>query len=546
MSELKFRPTAEIYDKFAMRALRDHDVAQAIYYIKRSLQLTPLRDNYMKLAELYCSTGALMEATQVLVDMYSKYPDDVDCLIALYRISLSQGHFDSAREYQARIQAREGYFDPVYSEGIPISTTTRKPLKYEIFDRDKTILELVDKILPDNPKDAISMLATIPKSSRHYVTARKRMALCKLLAGDSDGAYGECLEILSIYPDDLTALTMAIGVLAEKEETRPLMDGYVDKINSMQIKDDGEVSLKIAYAMCEAGRHEDAVRYFDMLSSHRYDIQVMQLRAIALFNSGRVEESLIAFRQIRMIYSDHCSAKYYIDEILSGRDKPFDYLLHESLGELMRRKQKLTNLATLSQEEFLAELNDPTTVSYIKWYYTVSYEEKTLTLLSKVIVDNKKYSSAVRLIRDILRDVFVQDLGKKILIEALVTSHSTTRIKAYLRHNIGFFKPMYPDCYDQLPTVLKEAYSIAFSESCSIGEGFEQRLLDSFEIVIPRIRGRESELRSPATIAGIILLLCEDKRLPTTFDDVKDRLAVTKRTFKKYCDLLGLTEKIFR
>jgi hypothetical protein len=94
--------------------------------------------------------------------------------------------------------------------------------------------------------------------------------------------------------------------------------------------------------------------------------------------------------------------------------------------------------------------------------------------------------------------------------------------------------------------VLKEAYSIAFSESCSIGEGFEQRLLDSFEIVIPRIRGRESELRSPATIAGIILLLCEDKRLPTTFEDVKDRLAVTKRTFKKYCDLLGLTEKIFR
>ena len=37
MSELKFRPTAEIYDKFAMRALRDHDVAQAIYYIKRSI-----------------------------------------------------------------------------------------------------------------------------------------------------------------------------------------------------------------------------------------------------------------------------------------------------------------------------------------------------------------------------------------------------------------------------------------------------------------------------------------------------------------------------
>ena len=545
MNEIKFRPTADIYDKFALRALRDNDTAKAIYYIKKSLSLTPLRDNYMRLAELYCSTGALMEATQVLVDMYSKYPDDVDCLIALYRIALSQGHFDSARQYQARIQEREGYFDPIYSEGID-REPPRKLLRYEIFDRDKAILETVDKMLPDNPKDAVDMLANIPKSSRHYVTARRRVALCKLILGDSDGAYGECLEILSISPDDLTALTMAIGVLAEKEDTQSLIDLYVDKINAMNINEDSDSTLKIAYAMCEAGRHVDAVRYFDMMSSHRYDPQLMQLRAIALFNSGRRDESLSAFRSMRMIYGDHCSAKYYINEISRGRTKPFDYLLHESLGELMYRKQKLTELATLTPEEFLVQLDNPEIVSYIKWYYTVSYEEKTLTILSKVIVDNKRYSSAVRLIRDILRDVFVQDLGKKILIEALIASHSTTRIKAYLRHSIGFFKPLYPDGYDELPSIVREAYSVAFSEACSIGEGFEKSLLDSFLDVIPRLRGKSEDVRSSATIAGIILLNCEDKRFPKTFEEVKYRLAVTKRTFKKYCDILGLTEKIFR
>ncbi|MBQ9728784.1 MAG: tetratricopeptide repeat protein [Clostridia bacterium] len=184
----------------------------------------------------------------------------------------------------------------------------------EIADFKKEIQTGAKALKNGDFEKAVSVLSEVEKGSKDYPSAMEMMAVAHLLSGDMEKAEAICKEVLQDRPDDIRLqATLAAAYLEQgkKEESREIA------LRLAKLDDIAPDDLyKVATVCCENDLHAEAYEKFDqLLRKAPYDGRTLYFKAVAAYNSGKLEEAERSLYELCNIYPDAEVAKYYLNEL---------------------------------------------------------------------------------------------------------------------------------------------------------------------------------------------------------------------------------------
>lgn len=272
--------------------------------------------------------------------------------------------------------------------------------------------------------NAVGEFSKVDEDNEKYVAARNYIAMCNVISDRNEQAEEECLAILRRDPDNIQALTTLAAVKSQQhktDEARELAYRLL-KIDPQ----DGEELYKIATVCCENGLHEQAYSIFCRLDERFvYDCSLLFFKAIAAYNSGKVEKSLEIFDTLLTVYPNAVTADYWHYEALKESKKPaesrrtLEYFYRLPKAECEANISFLTvfnRLSDAAAEKFCKETD---VTGAIHWCFdegdgNSSYELKLLGAMTAV------KAGLDDTVRDILLDAFLEDGVKLEMLSALV------------------------------------------------------------------------------------------------------------------------------
>lgn len=519
-----FEATANIFLELADRSLDEGNYPDCIDMLKSALKKSGDVSIGLRLFDVYCDIGLLKEAEQVLVDLYC-VDDSVEILMELYHLAETRGDNFAGYQYFGEI-ARKTFFSnteedfrDVFEEAIDRIQDDDYRLVIPFEDRVEKGISLISTDM----KAAYELLDSVPETAESYIRARNNIAFIKYLKGDNNSAYNECEYILTKDRNNVAALSMMLSISAMEKETEKC-EAIAAKINSLSF-DDYESVSKVAVSMCEAGMHADAVKYFEKINI-KYDRNIDLLMSIALYNCGRSAEAIRKLKNLHKIYGRHCPALFFI-KLMQRTNPPIPYIVHETYDEIISRKKQVEEL--LADRGNLSVL-DERIDELIYWVFKNVSDELVLRDISACLA---RYSRNT-LIDELLKDVYIMDFGKKVLIEELINNGSEGPIKVYINGRVIKTKPEYPVYFPKLEETIKRAYAVAFSEAAEQTCGFEKALADTLRKFVVFYRKNNCRFRSVATVTAILLVECKALESFGKFEDVKPILNINKKTYAEY------------
>ena len=257
-----------------------------------------------------------------------------DCYEGLAVSYMNLGMDNFAAFYYNKLLEESGGVSAEERESIlrEFLSAEENPLKFAyppaIADCSQIISEGIGYMKVGEFDRAVEEFEQIEKENPSYITARNYIAMCKIVADKLDEAEQECKALLKTDPQNVQAMTTLAACYSERgdaeaaaELARLLIDLNVDNQDEI---------YKIATVCCENNMHKEAYYMFSKLSGDIvYDKNIMYFKAVAAYNSGKVNEAFDEFDRLLAIYPDAVIARYHYDfaraAVQEGREQALSY-----------------------------------------------------------------------------------------------------------------------------------------------------------------------------------------------------------------------------
>lgn len=268
---------AEIYDDLGLY----EKCINGWFYFLDSVISEDLSDCYEGLAVSFMNLGM----DNFAAFYYNKLLEESNGVSAEERESILR-EFLSAEENPLKFA-----YPPAIADCSQIISDGISYMKTGDFDR---AVEQFEKVVEENPS---------------YMTARNYIAMCKIVADKIDEAEQECKALLKNAPDNIQAMTTLAACYSERGD-REAAAGLARRLIDLNVEDQDEI-YKIATVCCENNMHEEAYSMFSKLSGDIiYDKNIMYFKAVAAYNSGRINEAFDEFDRLLAIYPEAVIARY--------------------------------------------------------------------------------------------------------------------------------------------------------------------------------------------------------------------------------------------
>ncbi|MCM1546175.1 MAG: hypothetical protein NC033_03970 [Clostridiales bacterium] len=400
-------------------------------------------------------------------------------------------------------------------------STEKPPLRFayppRLVDYSAELEKGVEFMRNNEFDSAVEEFSKVDEGSEKYVAARNYIAMCEVISDRNEQAEEECLAILRRDPENIQALTTLAAVKSQQhksDEAKELACRLL-KINP----DDGEELYKIATVCCENGMHEQAYSIFCRLDERFvYDCSLLFFKAVAAYNSGKVEKSLEIFDTLLTIYPNAVTADYWHYEVLSESKKPadkrrvLDYFYRLPKSECEVNISFLTALNRLS-DSAAGKLCEQTDVGgAIHWCFdegdsNASYELKLLGAMSAVKCGLEDT------VRDILLDAFLQDGIKLDVLSALVEKNREGEYGIVVCNLYKRVTLVPLNLGRNKKKVFMRAYALAFSRFAMLETEYPFMLSAGAEGLYNKLdrEGRLNICRSEPALAAAIIKFSEIK-----------------------------------
>ena len=195
-----------------------------------------------------------------------------------------------------------------------------KPRFHIVGEDDSEVLKEGLELMREGAlKEARRCFCCVDTESSDYPSAAGLAAMCLLLMGEEERAQEECETLLSVYPENVQAVTTYIAVLGARGQKRHAKEVAMRLISSETRATDD--LYRIATALCETGLDEEAFKALAELKQRLpYDDNILYFYAVASYHLGKTEEAIHALEDLTTIDHRRTVAQYYLERLRRVRD----------------------------------------------------------------------------------------------------------------------------------------------------------------------------------------------------------------------------------
>ncbi|MGN1060243.1 MAG: hypothetical protein ACI4QN_00770, partial [Candidatus Coproplasma sp.] len=336
--------------------------------------------------------------------------------------------------------------------------------------------------------------------------------------------------ILEGDPDNVHALTTLSAVKSQqnkREEAKELAYRLL-KVNAT----DSDDMYKIATVCCENGLHKEAYDLFCRMDDRfAYDCSFLFFKAIAAYNSDKIEKSIQIFDTLLTIYPNAVTADYWYYVVLQESKKPFEERMELEYFYRLPRSECEANVAMLSAFNHLSDANAQKVLKEadisgaIHWCMDEGEPNATeeLRLIGAFSALKGGLDDTVR---DVLLDSFMPDHVKLELLSGRVQQNREGVYGIVLCNMYRNVTILRVELGRKKRKVFLNAYGLAFSRFAILDESYSVKIAEATEGLYDKLsdEDRLDECKSVPDIAAAII----------KFSQIKEEL-----TMQQICDFFG-------
>ena len=296
----------------ALQMADDHNYIGALKMLNNLAERDELSLDALSLyAEIYDDLGLYEKCINGwFLFLDSAVDEDLsDCYEGLAVSFMNLGMENFAAFYYNKLLEEANGFSAEERESIlrDFLSTEENPLKFAyppaLADCTQIISEGVSYMKSGDFERAVEEFEQVEDENPSYTTARNYIAMCKIVTDKIDEAEQECKALLKREPDNIQAMTTLAACYSERGEAEAAAE-LARRLVDLNVKDQDEI-YKIATVCCENKMHEEAHLMFSKLSGEIInDKNIMFFRAVAAYNSGKIQEAFDEFDRLLTIYPD--------------------------------------------------------------------------------------------------------------------------------------------------------------------------------------------------------------------------------------------------
>lgn len=432
---LKFDVSAKTYKKLADKRLDEDDLEGALSLLLEAKGKTKyVLSIYFDIAEIYYEMGLYDYSLKYwfrCLDRAPKYDyEDIynglgACYYNLNNITAATYYFN-----QQFLVSKDGnvYMDDDIIDSIAGMMAPAEGFRVvyppEETDYGDVMRKAKALMIHGDTAAACEVYAGVPEGAAEYDTAQLEIAVGEFLSGEVDQAIARSQ---TVYERD-NRNVFAVSNLASmyKYKGSDVMSGmYFSKLKDIDPKNDDE-TYKIATACMEHKKYDRAAACFKtLLAARPYDLQLLFLYGISLYNSGDFAGAKEVFGKIlRITEVNPAALSYYrrADDALSGEGKNFRPLpnfyrpFDDDEAENTRRLTQI--LKSRNDKSLKKAMKDPAFWNLIDWSFSAN--DKEVSRCSCYILALSDSRRAEDYLLDKLLDPTIGDDMKGYIAELLV------------------------------------------------------------------------------------------------------------------------------
>lgn len=479
---VRFDLSADALLDLADARLDEGDYLAALRMLHKSVDLYgPAADEYASMADTYDE----MELFELSAECWFRYLDvcgeeeAVDAYEGLAACYYNMGNERLASYYYKKMLS-DKYVSPANNMELDevFSRQERPQMRIawppERADYSQEIDEGLRALKEGDYERAQECFLSVDERSEYRPAAMNYLAVCYLLAGESEKAESACRALLEKEPENIQALSTYAAVLTEQDR-RQESRAVAEKLARLPATAADEL-YKVATVCCENGLNEQAYEKFCKLETMvSYDRTLLYFKGVAAFRCGKVSESLASFGKLLDIYPRAAVARFYFREVRryaqEGGEKPeTTFFCHVTEAEREKRITLLKELAKMRASDARAYFAEGTNADeLLEWCFDESDGRETDLQALAVAVAVRAGRDAF--ICDLLLDPRVNDVVKLDAVQRLCMRNRSLEfgiVIADIFRKVGFDRL---EIGRERHAKFVEAYALSFARFALLGEG---------------------------------------------------------------------------
>lgn len=226
----------------------------------------------------------------------------------------------------------------------------------KLADYSEELNKGIDLMRSNDFDGAIKEFEKVGEGNDKYFVARNYIAMCNVIADRDDEAEQECLHILSRDSENVYALTTLSAVKTQQHKWDEAKE-LAYRLLKLNVTDSDDL-YKIATVCCENKLHAEAYELFCKMDDRfAYDCSFLFFKAIAAYNSDKIEKSIQIFDTLLTIYPNAVTADYWYYVVLNESKKPFADRQELEYFYRLPRSECEANVALISAFTHLTDAN---------------------------------------------------------------------------------------------------------------------------------------------------------------------------------------------
>lgn len=511
----------------------------SLSYAEQFADTDELSDIYLAKAQGYAEIERIKSSDEFYFKTLKSGRNRQEALFGLFQNMLLIGNEREAMYYSSLLEQCADEIDPEAILGMleesGMNVSDESDLKL-VYDKDVKNIQLAAEAIKNSDfESAVKKLSEVNESSKYYCKAMNDLTVCYTLTRQYDKALVASENALSKNEYDVVSIC---NMLMLKRLTKKYDDveKLTERLLSIQTEDPFEIA-KIATAMCDLSKHEEARKYLRLcVKNDPYTEMYLILLGISEYNLQNFAAAKKAFKDLSDIDSNDVVAKYYLNYICDAETKfnggeqisLLEYIPQLPYMEMLKLYKRIENFLENGNAEEL------------------SYDEELIDAFIYVLEtgDADAVSRVVAFVAE--SDVrWKDDFFDEMLISTSVNNAIKVRIveekvfcgekNVVMTNGVHYIekKIYYPPRFDFFAPVIKRAFAIMTSYDIITNDYRNEKYLARAATNISYLYLRnECDLRSPETLA---VILAKEARIDDPDENTLcDMLDVKVSTLRKY------------
>ncbi|MGN0807681.1 MAG: hypothetical protein ACI4MN_04450 [Candidatus Coproplasma sp.] len=323
-------------------------------------------DSYLLYAEIFDDLGLSEKSVNGWFKYLDYAGDGADFAEAYEGLAvgyMALGQDNNAAYYYNKLlmETDSGLTDENRQEIINAFLIKEKPsLRFtwpaKLADYSEELNKGIDLMRENDFEGAIQEFSKVAEGNEKYLIARNYIAMCDIISDRDDEAEQECYHILSKDGQNIHALTTLSAVKTQQHKWDEAKE-LAYRLLNLNVTDSDDL-YKIATVCCENKLHAEAYELFCKMDDRfAYDCSFLFFKAIAAYNSDKIEKSIKIFDTLLTIYPNAVTADYWYYTVLEESKKPFEKRRELEYFYRLPRSECESNVALISAFTHLTDAN---------------------------------------------------------------------------------------------------------------------------------------------------------------------------------------------